>query len=107
MINFTESEIEVFSLAELQSIGFDFLPGPDIAPKDSITLVASVAEVKIPYGETNRASFSDVILMHTFYASVKRLNPFLPEIARQQAIKMVLSVFSPSLSPPMKPSISI
>ena len=36
MINFTESEIEVFSLAELQSIGFDFLPGPDIAPEDSI-----------------------------------------------------------------------
>jgi type I restriction enzyme R subunit len=94
---FTESEIEVFSLAELQAIGFDFLPGPDIAPKDSVTLAASVAEAKIPYGETNRASFSDVILMHTFTAAVKRLNPLIPESARQPAIKTVLSVFSPQL----------
>ena len=45
MINFTESEIEVFSLAELQSIGFDFLPGPDIAPRIAL-LLSSVPKLK-------------------------------------------------------------
>ena len=51
----------------------------------------------MPYGEPKRESYSDVILTHSFAAAVKRLNPIVPETARQQAIKTVLSVFSPQL----------
>ena len=97
MTAFTESEIEVFSLQELGKIGFDYLPGPSIAPVDSVVLPEQTAETKIPYGESNRASFADVILMRSFTAAVKHLNPLIPEAARTQAIKMVLSIFSPQL----------
>jgi hypothetical protein len=36
MNNFTESEIEIFSLDELKQLGFSYIPGPSIAP-DSYT----------------------------------------------------------------------
>jgi type I restriction enzyme, R subunit len=97
MTAFTESEIEVFSLAELRAVGFDYLSGPFLTPVDSVGLPETSAEAKIPYGETARSSFSDVILMHTFTAEVKRLNPLIPETARAQAVKTVLSVYSPQL----------
>jgi type I restriction enzyme R subunit len=97
MTYFTESEIEVFSLAELQAVGFEFIPGQSIAPQDKPSKFESVIETKAPYGEPNRESYNDVILNHSFAAAVKRLNPFIPESARQQAIKTVLSVFSPQL----------
>jgi len=32
MNNFTESEIEIFSLDELKQLGFSWIPGPSIAP---------------------------------------------------------------------------
>jgi hypothetical protein len=32
MTNFTESEIEIFSLGELKRLGFSYIPGPLIAP---------------------------------------------------------------------------
>jgi type I restriction enzyme R subunit len=94
---FTESEIEVFSVAELQAVGFEFIPGQSIAPQDKPAKFESVIEAKAPYGEPNRESYVDVILNHSFAAAVKRLNPAVPESARQQAIKTVLSVFSPQL----------
>ena len=97
MTAFTESEIEVFSLAELRAVGFDYLSGPFLTPVDSVGLPETSAEAKIPYGETARSSFSDVTLMHTFTAEVKRLNPLIPETARAQAVKTVLSVYSPQL----------
>ncbi len=96
MTAFTESEIEVFSLEELRKIGFIYLPGPSIAPEDEI-LKQQIAENTLPYGEPKRESYSDVILTHSFAAAVKRLNPIVPETARQQAIKTVLSIYSPQL----------
>ena len=42
MTAFTESEIEVFSLEELRKIGFDYLPGPSIAPEDKPSKFESV-----------------------------------------------------------------
>lgn len=98
MNSFTESEIEVFSLDELKKIGFVYVPGPAIAPDVSTIEFSHVAETKIPYGEMEkRASYNDVVLKHTLEQAVKRLNPVVPQMARQEAIKAVLSVFSPQL----------
>jgi type I restriction enzyme R subunit len=95
MTAFTESEIEVFSLEELVKIGFDYLPGPSIAPEDKP--VKSAAETTLPFGEPKRESYDDIILKHSFEQNIKRLNPAVPESARQQAIKTVFSIFSPQL----------
>ena len=97
MSSFTESEIEVYSLAELSKIGFDYLPGPSLAPDEKATHPESSAKARSTYGQPRRESYTDVILLHAFAVAVRRLNPAIPEIARQQAVKTVLSVFSPQL----------
>jgi len=98
MTAFTESEIEVFSLDELKKIGFAYVPGPSLAPDAEAAPGSMVAEARAPYGEMEkRASYGDVLLKHTLEQAVNRLNPALPETARQEAIKTALSVFSPQL----------
>ncbi len=96
--NFTESEIEAFSLDELKRLGFSYIPGPSIAPDIEATQGFIVAEPAVPYGEPEkRESYGDVVLKHTLEQAIKRLNPALPEAARQEALKAVLSVYSPQL----------
>ena len=57
-----------------------------------------VAETAPPYGEPEkRASYGDVVLKHTLEQAINRLNPAVPETARQEALKAALSVFSPQL----------
>lgn len=98
MKHFTESEIEVFSIDELKQLGFSYIPGPSIAPDVEATQGLLIAEPSSPYGEPEkRLSYSDVVLKHTLESAIKRLNPSLPEAARQEALKMALSVFSPQL----------
>ncbi len=98
MNSFTESEIEIFSLDELKQLGFSYVPGPSIAPDVEDGLVFLVAEPRVPYGELEkRASYGDVVLKHTLEQAINRLNPSVPATARQEALKAVLSVFSPQL----------
>jgi len=98
MTAFTESEIEIFSLDELKRLGFSYIPGPSIAPDVEATQGFLVAESQAPYSEPGkRASYGDVVLKHTLEQAINRLNPALPEIARQEALKAALSVFSPQL----------
>ena len=98
MNNFTESEIETFSLDELKRLGFSYIPGPSIAPDIEATQGFIVAEPAVPYGEPEkRESYGDVVLKHTLEQAIKRLNPAVPETARQEALKSVLSVYSPQL----------
>jgi len=98
MINFTESEIEIFSLNELTRQGFSYIPGPSIAPDIEATQSFIVAEPAVPYGEPEkRESYGDVVLKHTLEQAIKRLNPEVPETARQEALKAALSVYSPQL----------
>lgn len=58
-----------------------------------------MAESAAPYGEQpeKRSSYGDVVLRHTLEQAINRLNPALPETARQEALKAALSVFSPQL----------
>ncbi|MGA3085151.1 MAG: HsdR family type I site-specific deoxyribonuclease [Thermodesulfobacteriota bacterium] len=107
MNNFTESEIEVFSLDELKQQGFSYIPGPSIAPLSAYDAQAGdaeatqyflVAEVGAPYGvPEKRAAYADVVLKYTLEQAIDRLNPTLPVSARQEALKTALSVFSPQL----------
>ena len=98
MTAFTESEIEILSLDEVKRLGFSYIPGPSIAPDVEATQGFLVAESLAPYGEPEkRASYGDVILKHTLEQAINRLNPALPETARQEALKAALSVFSPQL----------
>nr|MBC8362767.1 type I restriction endonuclease subunit R [Candidatus Desulfatibia profunda] len=98
MSKFTESEIEIFSLDELKQLGFSYIPGPSIAPDAETTQGFLVAESVSPFGgPKKRATYGDVVLGHTLEQAIKRLNPVVPEAARQEALKAALSVFSPQL----------
>jgi type I restriction enzyme R subunit len=98
MTAFTESEIEVFSLDELKDLGFSYIPGPSIAPDGEAVQGFLLAEPASPYGgPEKRATYGDVVLKHTLEQAIHRLNPAVPETARQEALKATLSVFSPQL----------
>ena len=101
MKTFTESAIEIFSLDELKQLGFTYIPGPSIAPDVDEAMQQSpllVAESFAPYGTLEkRASYSEVVLRPILEQAIHRLNPTIPETARQEALKAVLSVFSPQL----------
>ncbi len=91
MTAFTESEIEVFSLDELGKLDFSYIPGPSIAPD------ADTGQVSLFPEAEKRASYGDVILKRTLEEAIDRLNPTLPLSAREEALKQVLSVYSPQL----------
>ncbi len=96
MHNFSESEIENYSLDELKGLGFSYVPGPAIAPDEAGA--GMVAEPQAPYGSfEKRESYEDVILKHALEQAIERLNPEVSETVRKEAFKQVLSVFSPQL----------
>ena len=101
MTAFTESEIEIFSLNELKQLGFSYIPGPSIAPDFEEAMQQPplmVAESFAPYGPLEkRTSYSEVVLRPILEQAIHRLNPTIPETARQEALKTILSVFSPQL----------
>jgi len=98
MTNFTESEIEVFSLDELKKIGFSYVPGPSLAPDADPAQPFLMHETTQPYDAPDkRASYGDVVLKHTLEQAINHLNPSVPATARQEALKAALSVYSPHL----------
>jgi len=95
---FTESEIEIFSLDELKQLGFSYILGPSIAPDAEATQGFLLGEPASPYGgPEKRATYGEVVLKRTLEQAIHRLNPAVPDTARQEALKAVLSVFSPQL----------
>jgi len=98
MTTFTESEIEVFSLEELQHMDYSYVPGPSLAPDSAGVQSLLVAERASSYGiPEQRGSYSDVILKSTLETAIQHLNPAIPESAQQTALKAVLSLYSPQL----------
>ncbi len=75
----TESEIEVFSLAELKQLGCTYISGPSIAPDfEGVVHQAAlfVAEASASYGAPEkRNSYGDVVLKQTLEDAIARLNP--------------------------------
>jgi type I restriction enzyme, R subunit len=82
MKEITENKIEAFAIETLQSLGWEYVHGLAIAPE------AESAE---------RESFEQIILINRLRRCIARLNPDIPESAREQAIQKVLRIYSPDL----------
>ena len=77
-----ESDVEKLALDWLEELDWSMLHGPDIAPDE----LAS-----------ERASYSDVILRDRLAAAIDSLNSSFPAQAKEEALRKVLLVDSPSL----------
>src|SRR3989338_7929589 len=87
MSKYTESTLEEATLEWLGELGYEIIGGPEIAPA--------------PDGERpERNSYSDVILAGRLKKAINRINPDIPEPAREEAWKKVLRIsnFSPQLN---------
>lgn len=82
MSKITESDIEQYTIEELEDLGFLFLHGPDIAPDGEFP---------------ERQAYSDVVLVDRLRAAIQRLNPNIPANAREQALREVQRINSPEL----------
>jgi type I restriction enzyme R subunit len=78
----TESIVEEAALDWFKGLGYQYLPGPDIA-------------CDVPRPE--RASYADVILPDRLWAALHALNPDIPADALEDAFKKVMRSESPSL----------
>ncbi|MDD2715252.1 MAG: type I restriction endonuclease subunit R [Candidatus Wallbacteria bacterium] len=97
MTAFTESEIEVLAIEELEKLKYTYVPGPAIAP--FVEYIHGYLETEFAFnsGLEKRTNYEVVVLRDVLERVVNKLNSELPESARQEAIKAVLSVFSPQL----------
>ena len=82
MTRITESAIEEFAITLLEKLGYQYAYGPEIAP-DSDT--------------PRRRSFGDVLLLDKLKIAVARLNPSVPDDAREDAIKQIQRLSSSEL----------
>ncbi len=82
MTRICESHIEEAALKWFEKLGWTVLHGPNIAPDE-------------PAAE--RASYADVILRDRLEAAIDSLNPSLPAQAKEEALRKVFHVDSPSL----------
>jgi type I restriction enzyme, R subunit len=82
MTGFAEDTVEEAGLGYFRALGYQTVLGPTIAPD------ADASE---------RQSYGDVILSGRLRAAVAKLNPRLPEAARDDAIRQVLSASLPNL----------
>ena len=78
----TESEIESFAIQLLESQGYEYIYGPDIAP-DSDNPV--------------RSSFEEVLLFDNLKSAVARINPKISTDIREDAIRQIERLVSPEL----------
>ena len=82
MNRITESEIEEFTIDLLESSGYQYIYGPDIAP-DSET--------------PERDSFEDILLLERLRSAARRINSDLPAVVIEDAIKQIQRLNSPEL----------
>lgn len=78
----TEDEIEQFALERLEALGYTPAYGPDLAPDGE---------------RPERDSYEQVLLLGRLRQAVARINPTIPEAAREEAIKQVARIASPDL----------
>ena len=78
----SESTIEHMALTELQALGWQTAFGPDIAPDGA---------------RPERESYGDVVLKGRLRAALERINPDLPLVAIEEAVRKVLTPESPAL----------
>jgi type I restriction enzyme R subunit len=80
--HFTESIVEDATLSWFEGLGYSNLYGPAIAPGE-------------PASE--RSSHADVLLISRLRSALARINPTIPEDAREDAIRKLLRSEHPNL----------
>lgn len=70
-----ESHVEEAALTWFGELGYAVAHGPDMAPGEI---------------EAERASFGDVVLIGRLRDAITRLNPTIPEDAREEALRKIL-----------------
>jgi type I restriction enzyme R subunit len=81
-IKITESDIEQLAITLLEKTGYQYIYAPLIAPDGDAS---------------ERETFEDVLLIDRLRTAVGRINPTIPENARDDAIKQILRIQSPEL----------
>lgn len=82
MFKITESNIEDSALAQLQSLGWEYLHGLVLTPGSEAS---------------ERENFEQIILIERLRKSVAAINPHIPKEAQEQAIQKILRIYSPDL----------
>jgi type I restriction enzyme R subunit len=82
MTKITESSIELLAIQRLESLGYHYLYGPDLAP-DGIS--------------PERDSFEQVLLINRLKSVVRKINPGIPADAQNEGIKEIQRIASPEL----------
>ena len=77
----TEDQLEQEALGWLAELGYAHVYGPDIAPDGS---------------EPERGDYRQVVLVDRLRDAIARLNPAIPDVAREDALKQVLDLGVPS-----------
>ncbi|MDQ7816936.1 MAG: type I restriction endonuclease subunit R [Melioribacteraceae bacterium] len=82
MKNFTESDIELFTIELLEKLKYQYIYALDIAPDGE---------------KPERKTFEDVLLIERLTEAVGRINPKVPAEARDEAVKLIQRLNSPEL----------
>lgn len=82
MSKITESDIELFTIEELERLGYQYLHGPDISCDGLFS---------------ERQSYIDIILAGRLRTAIRKLNPSIPADAQEQALRTVQRINSPEL----------
>jgi type I restriction enzyme R subunit len=82
MAKITENDIELYAIEELENLGYSYIYGPDIAPDTDAQ---------------ERTSFDQVILTERLQKAIDRINPTIPNNAKEDALKQVLRIGTPDL----------
>jgi len=76
MIKFTESDVEEAALDWFKELGYNTIYAPSIAPDQP---------------EKERENYNEVILIQRLESAIDRINPNIPQEARQDALKKILT----------------
>lgn len=86
MTKFSETDVEHAGLAYFKSLGYAHKFGPDIAPDSP------------DEGTRERAEWDEVVLVARIKTAIDHLNPELPSVARDEVLRKLLRVESPSFT---------
>ncbi len=95
MHRITESEIENLTIELLESLGYQYIYGPDIAP--DAEGASPIIHGTWRCAPKKRNSFENVMLTDCLQTAVRRINPTLPASAIEDAIKQIQRILSPEL----------
>jgi len=90
MTKYTETDLELATLEWLEGLGYEIVWGPDIAPLDANN--PDLPASSIDSTQARRASYGDVVLEGRLRTAIEKLNPNIPQDAKEEAFKKVAAV---------------